>query len=76
MRRTAQTWQLEHEEQDRRAIDKGIADAARDAGVELAAGAPYAGWVTDRHSRDGKFWPCRQETTGAQPAWIWKGTEK
>lgn len=33
---------------------------------------PVAGWTTAAHSRDGKQWPCREQTNGARPAWVWR----
>lgn len=46
--------------------------AARE-GVRLRSQVPKLGWVTRGHSRDGKFYPCSQNTKGATPAWIWYG---
>lgn len=44
---------------------------ARDVDLELVSATPIAGWVSKAHSRDGKEWPCREETNGARPVWIW-----
>lgn len=50
-------------------LTRAVAEAAEQAG--LVADEPVAGWVSSRHSHDGKEWPCREQTNGARPVWLW-----
>jgi hypothetical protein len=66
-------WEMSEERvgEERAKIEEAMAEAAKVAGLTLFSAKPEAGWETDRHSRDGKYWPCAERTQGARPVWIW-----
>lgn len=57
----------------RETYEATIGSQAQEASAVVAPGDPEPGWMSAAHSRDGKAYPCREQTTGAEPAWLWKG---
>jgi hypothetical protein len=57
---------------DERAVLQGCAQIEAEGRGRTVPAEPIAGWTTAAHSRDGKQWPCREQTNGARPAWVWR----
>lgn len=63
----------ELDEHDRHALQLAAECGAEAFGASVPP-EPAAGWRSAAHSRDGKAYPCREQTTGAHRAWVWQAT--